>query len=77
MLGDINTESTMSSKTLDTFQKEDVYNLLDELLHDDYDKFEEFADQYNDNVCNGLTSPQKKVQKENLLFETETNSSYL
>ena len=65
----------MTTKTLDIFPKEDSYDLLDELLLDDYDKFEEFDDEYNGG--NGLKSPQKKLQKENLPFEKETNSSYL
>lgn len=65
----------MTTKTSVIFPKEDSYNLLDELLHDDYDKFEEFDDEYNG--CNGLKSPQKKLQKEKLPLEKETNSSYL
>ena len=36
----------MNSKISDTFPNEDSYDLLDELLRDDYDKLEQFKDEY-------------------------------
>ena len=67
----------MNTKISDTFPNEDSYDLLDELLRDDYDKFEQVKDEYTG--CNNdfKKTPQTKLQEENHPFENKTNSSVL
>ena len=66
----------MSRKTPE-FKNKDSYNLLDELLSDDYDKFEEFKNEHTG--CNNdlKKTLQTKIQEENHPFKNKTNSSVL
>ena len=65
------------SRQTPEFKNKDSYNLLDELLSDDYDKFEEFKNEHTG--CNNdlKKTPQTKIQEENYAFKNKTNSSVL
>lgn len=63
----------MTTESLNTFLNEDSYDLLDDLLNDEYDKFEEINGETN--KYNGLNKPQKSPRKQ-IPREQEVNSSY-
>ena len=65
----------MTTESLKKLGNEYQYDLLDELLTDQYDKFEE-----NDDKCifsNGLNLQEREFHKNNVPIENGTNSSCL
>lgn len=65
----------MATKSLKKLVNEYQYDLLDELLTDQYDKFEE--NDNKSNFGNGLNLQQKEFHKNNIPLENETNSTCL